>query len=454
MKSCDQGPAPCRGAARHAEPEDLAAERTLPLGVRHLFWQKGALCILCLATPALAASDHLSGDGSGADNERLQAGVYPSEPVLLSDDGLREPFDPYFDIDWSTALRGTYTKGTRGERFDTRLVPTITLDHQGSRSAVNFTSSAEIVRPQDGKIDISALRLNLTSGYQLDSVTAATANANFSQTQDIAGTPGVASNIAIPPETLSGGFDLGLTRQFGKFRVGVTGAAQRTVYGDTTQTDGVIVDNSDQDVWALDSGLRVGFQATPIFEIFGQAGLGRDAFDQPSSVLLVKTDATDATIEGGVTGRWNNILEATVSTGLNLRRFDEASLGEFTTQLYDASVTFSPDPTWDFTAGFSTIVAPPGPQSSGTSRVEYAADLDVAYTVNSWLALRAKADWSTARFTNSPETERGYGWGMGADYNVNAHTALTADYSYKKSTSSLEGPEDAHTVAMGVTLSR
>jgi hypothetical protein len=424
------------------------------LVVRQTAWGKGILCALCLVAPALAASDHSDGDGSAADNERLQAGVYPSDPVLANDDWLREPFDPFFDIDWSTALRGTYTKGTLGERFDTRLVPTFTLDHQGSRSALKFTSSAEIVRPQEGKIDVSGLRLNFSSGYQLDSVTALTGNANFALTQDIAGTPGVGSNIVVPPETRSGGFDMGLTRQFGKLNVGLTGAVQRTVYGDTTQTGGVIVSNSDQDVWALDSGLRVGFQATPIFEIFGQAGLGRDVFDQPSSVLLVKTDATDAVVKGGIAGRWNDILTATVSTGVNLRRFDEASLGEFTTQLYDASVTFSPDPTWDVTAGFSTIVAPPGPQSSGTTRVEYAADVDVAYTVNSWLALRAKANWSTAKFTGSTETERGYGWGAGADYNVNAHTAVTTDYDYKNTTSSSDGVEDAHSVTMGITLSR
>jgi hypothetical protein len=430
------------------------AERIVSLALQRLILQTGALCALCCAAPAMAASDHSSGDGSKSDNERLQAGVFPEDPVLASGESLREPYDPFFDLDWSTSLRGSYTKATGGERFDVRLVPTISLDHQGSRSAINITGDAEIVRPQDEKIDVSALRLNLSSGYQLDSVTALEAGANIALTQDIAGTPGVGSDILVAPETLSGGFDLGATRQFGRFNVGVTGAVQRTIYGDTTQVGGVIVDNGDQDVWSLDSGLRIGLQATPIFEVFGQASLGRDVFDQPSSVLLIKTDASDASIEGGVTGRWNETLEATVSTGLNLRRFDEASLGEFTTQLYDASVTFRPDTTWVARAGFSTIVAPPGPGGSGTSRVEYAADLDVGYTVNSWLALRAKANWSTSRYIGSGETEREYGWGLGADYSVNAHTAVTADYDYAKTTNSTDGVEDAHRVTMGVTVSR
>ena len=402
----------------------------------------------------MAASDHSSGDGSDADNDRLMPGLYPADPVLADGDWLREPYDPFFDVDWSVALRGTYTKSTSGDRFDVRLVPTISFDHQGSRSAINITGSAEIVRPTDGQIDVSALRLGLSTGYALDSVTRLTANGNLSVTRAVAGTPGLASNIAIAPQTISGGVDLGVTRQFGKFNVGVTGAVDRDVYGETTLTNGSVVDNSEQNVWSLDAGLRVGFQATPIFEIFGQAGLGRDVFDLPSSVLLVRPDATTASLQGGVVGKWNEILEATASTGIALRRFDDANLGEVTAQLYDARVTFTPDPTWRMTTGFTTIVAPPGPNGAGTTRIEYGADAEVAYTVNSWLALRALADWSSARFVGSADTETGYGWGAGADYKVNAHTAVTADYGYDYSDSTANGVQDAHQVTVGITLSR
>ena len=74
---------------------------------------------------------------------------------------LREPYDPFFDVDWSVALRGSYTKATGGEHFDVLLVPTVSLDHLGTRSAINITGSAEIVRPMEGQIDVSALRLGL-----------------------------------------------------------------------------------------------------------------------------------------------------------------------------------------------------------------------------------------------------------------------------------------------------
>ena len=414
-----------------------------------------ALCALCLAAPALAASDHSLGDGSDADNERLLPGVYPSEPVLESGEWLREPYDPFFDVDWSVALRGSYTKATSGDRFDIRLVPTVGLEHIGTRSAINLDASAEIVRPSDGgQIDIVGLRLGLQTGYDLDSVTRLTANGNFSLTQATPGSPGLASDIAVAPQTITGGGDVGVTRQFGRFNVGVTGAVQRNVFGSTTLTSGVVTDNSEQNYWALDGGLRVGYQATPIFEVFGQAGIGRDIFDRPSTTLAVYPNATDTTLKTGVTGRWSSILEATASAGVGLRRFDAAALDEVVTQLYDASVTFTPDPTWRMTAGFATTVSPPGPNGGGTTRVDYSANAEVAYTVNSWLALRALADWNSARFVGSANTETGYGLGAGADYKVNAHTALTADYGYDHTDSSANGVQDAHRVTVGVTLSR
>src|SRR5690606_19771385 len=257
-----------------------------------------------------------------------------------------------------------YVKATDGERFDIRLVPTLGLDHIGTRSAIEFDASAEIVRPgEGGTVDIGGLRLGLQMGYDLDSATRVTANGDFSLTQDLPGTPGLASNIAVAPQTFVGGGELGVTRQFGRFSVGVTGAAKRHVYGPTTLTAGGVTDNSDRNYWALDGALRIGFRATPIFDVFAEAGIGRDVFDLPSTALGVYPNATDKTLRGGVTGRWNGILEATASTGIGLRRFDAAGLDEMVTHLYDASVSFTPDPTWRMTAGFATTVSPPGPRA-------------------------------------------------------------------------------------------
>jgi hypothetical protein len=435
-------------------------EQNLPWRPFRHYGRRAGVVLLCtIASSSLwAGSEAAAGDGSDIGNARLLPDVYPqtpySPPLQQEKTGLREPYDPFFDIDWSLALRGSYRNTSRGERFDVLLVPSVSMEHIGSRSQVNFSGSAEVTRPMDGEIDVTGLRLGLETAYALDSVTTATANADFELTQDLPGTPGLASDIAIGPQTIVGSLDLGITRQFGRFNVGITGAVQRDVYGTTTLNDGSLVDNDEKDLWTLDAGLRVGFQATPIFEVFGQAGLGREIFDRPSSVLLLKPDATNGTIKGGIVGRWNEVLEAEASIGFGLRRFDAESLGEVTSRLYDARVTFTPDSTWRFAAALATEMAPPGPDTAGTTRVEYEATGEIGYTVNSWLALRALADWRMSQIDGGSDTESGYSYGVGADYKLNAHTDLSADYGFDHSETLADGEEDSHRVTVGVRVAR
>ncbi|MFD2647454.1 outer membrane beta-barrel protein [Devosia albogilva] len=417
-------------------------------------WRRhGVIGTLALALCASVAPQFAQA-GDGLDSERLLPGQLPAAPVADQGVWLREPYDPFFDVDWSVALRGAYTKTPTIERSDTLLVPTVRLEHIGVRAAIAAEADAEIVREQDGRLSITGLRLGLDAGYDLDSVTRATATADLTLTQPLAGTPGVSSTVAIAPQTLSGSAGIGVTRQFGRFNVGVTGSVGRSLYGDTTRTDGTVVSNAEENLWSLDGALRVGYQVTPVFEVFGEAGVGRDLFDNPSTSLGVKTDATDVTLLAGVTGRWNSTLEATAATGVTLRRFDAAALGEVQAQVYDASVVFKPDPTLRLRAGLNTAVAPPGPDNAGTARVEYTASMGVDYTVNSWLALRAQAAWNTATFTGTGNTETGYSLGAGADYKVNAHTAIGADYSYSQAVTTSDGLQEAHRVTVGVTVSR
>jgi len=416
------------------------------------------LCAIAMVAPALADPRLEPGDGSGTDNPRLLPGLYPASPqdlvALSSPPNLREPFDPLFNVDWSVALRGAYTKNSDGERFDVLLVPRVSLEQVGTRVRMQLNGEAEVAQPVNGEINVSGLRLGFDGGYRLDRETTLTGLVDLALTQDLPGAPGVASTIAVPPKTLTGAVELGVDREFGLFNVEVTGALGRTAYGTTRLNDGTVTDNSERNLWSLDSALRVGYQVTPVFEVFGRAGIGRDMFDQPSTALLVRTDATETSLRGGVAANWSDVLTAEASVGVGLRRFDEASLGEVVSQLYDASITFAPSRTWQFTAGLATNIAPPGPDAGGTARLEYAINGRVTYRVNSWLALRALADWRSATFTGSGQTERGYGFGFGADYLVNGHTALTADYGYSYAETTASGIRDSQRVTVGITMSR
>ena len=159
-------------------------------------------------------------------------------------------------------------------------------------------------------------------------------------------------------------------------------------------------------------------------------------------------------MRAGLAGQWNGLLSASASVGIGQQDFDNGNLSDITTRLYDASITYSPDTTLNLTAALATTVEPTGTDSTGTARVAHTATASLDYTVNSWLRLRASADWARSWLEGSTETEQRHGAGIGADYKVNAHTAVSADYGYAHRDNSASGVLESHTVSLGVTVRR
>ncbi len=386
-------------------------------------------------------------------NERLEAGIYPAEPVA---DVPSESGDLPFHLDWSLGLKGSYTSSsTEGGSFSTTLNPAFSAVHDGRRVDVTLDGDAEITRPWDGsgEIGVTALRLGLSGTALLDRDTQISGNAALRLEQPLSSTPGLNPVILTPPQVLTGSAGLGVDRTFGKVNIGLKGNLERTIYGETNRADTGLTDNSSQNLWQADASLRAGIQVTPILEVFGEGSLGRDMFDvaAPGGVLA---DATSRALRGGIAGRWNGVWTASASLGVGYHDFDDASLSDITTRLYDASITYSPDPTLNLTASLSTNIEPAGADANGTARVSHSVAANVAYNVNSWLRLRASADWGLSTLEGSGETERRNGIGAGADYVINRHTALTADYNYVHRDNSTTGILDTHTVGLGITIRR
>ena len=402
-----------------------------------------------------ANAESFGPDASKPDADRLQPGLYPASPGLPAPQ--EEPLHLPFHLDWSIGLKGSYTSSsTDGGSFLTTLNPAFAARHDGQRMDLVVDGDAELARPWDGSGTIAptALRLGLSATMPLDSTTQLNGSAALNFSQSLAGTPGLNPAVDVPPQMVSGSVGLGLDRSFGKFNLGLKGSLARSVYGATLRTDTGLTDNSDQNLWAGDASLRAGLQVTPIIEVFAEGSLGRDVFDMTSSTLGVSTNATSTALRGGVAGSWNGVWRASASLGVGQYDFDDISLGDVTTRLYDASLTYSPDPTVNLTASLSTSIEPTGADANGTARVAHVAAANVDYAVNSWLRLRASADWGLSLLEGSGETQRRHGVGAGADYALNRQTALSADYAYAHRDNSIGGPLDTHTLSVGITLRR
>jgi hypothetical protein len=250
-----------------------------------------------LAGPAMAEATGI--DKGPHSEDRLQPGIYPIAPVPEAFAVPLEPGHSPFDVDWSVGLKGSYTHTNTGESFIKTVSPQFSAVHAGSRTDLTLGGSAELAQPAGGDITLTGLKLGVDGRMALDSVTAVTGNAAFDISRQLPDLPGLPSAVTRPADVVTGSAGLGIDRQFGKFNVGVTGSAARHVYGTSLRTDTGLTDNSDQNYWAADAGLRVGYQVTPIFEVFGQGNIGRDMFDLPSATMGVLQDGSQRALRAG-----------------------------------------------------------------------------------------------------------------------------------------------------------
>jgi hypothetical protein len=391
------------------------------------------------------------GDGAGYDNANLlrdrTTGCENCQPKPP-----HEWNDPWFDLDWSLALRGSYVHTSTIDYFEAAAVPSVTLRHETLRGGFEASASADIVRSTVEDVRLAAARAGFSGDYRLDESTGVELALNLAYTQASAAGPGVDPTILMQPQVFNGDAEASVSRDVGPliFTGRVNGS--RTLYGPTTLVGPVLVENTHQSNWTAGTGLRVGYKVTPILTAFVDASAGYQWYDAPSPTLLVKFDAADYQVRSGVSVKWHDVLEGETSIGYGSRRFAEPMLGESSAILYDASLTFRPDETIEIGGAFSTSFGAPGPESGGVARLEYTATGDIGYIVNPWLKLRASAGWSHAQLIGTADTETGWNAGAGADYVLNEFTTFTGDYTYSVSQTPPDPPEDSHRVTVGITF--
>lgn len=410
-----------------------------------------AVLLAGVALPAAAEDFIPLGDGSAANNADLlrdpSTGCENCEP-----DPPHDFSAPWLDLDWNVALRGAFVHTSTGDYLEGSAIPSFTFRHETMRGGYEVIGSAEFDRSTIEGLRIGALRSAFKGDYRLDADTGIAGQLNLSRMQASANAPGTDPTILTQPVVLAGDGTVSLSRDVGPLVFTGTFSGSRTVYGATILTDLSSVDNSAQNNWTSAAALRIGYRVTPVLTAFVEGEAGYQWYDLPSPVYLVKLDAADYQLRTGLSARWHDILEGEVSVGYGLRRFADPMFGDVGALLYDANVTFRPDETVEMKAGFGTSFGAPGPMSGGSARLEYAATGEIGYRVNPWLKLRATAGARYARLLGTANTETGVNGGIGADYLLNEHTSLTADYVYAWGVATPNPAEDSHTVSVGVTF--
>lgn len=411
-----------------------------------------AIALLSL-WPAAAAAVELpvTGDGSGTDNPDLlrpgytdcsNCDVSGAPPVIDLD-------QPFFDVHWSLGLRGGYVTSTSGNRFTGSFLPSVNLSRKGLRSSFSLSAGGEFVKSTTESFRIASANVGVAGAYRLDQFTVLNASGTLTVSQDQPNLP----TTVVSPQIVNGLAQGSVTRDMGRFSVGLRGSVGQTLYGPTTAAAGVLVDNSWQNNYAPGAGLRLTVPVTPVLAAFVDGSAGYQHFNGVSPSLGVRLDGITYTAKAGLSYAFDSLLTGEASVGMALRRFD-AGLPDVLATLYDARLVFTPDETTTLSASFGTLVGTPGTTAGATAKVAYVAAADVRYEVNPWVTLRGTAGWTRTNPIGAGSTETSYKAGIGADYLVNEWTTASIDYVFEHADQPPAIPTDTHKVLVGVTIAR
>jgi hypothetical protein len=412
------------------------------------------MALTLLAFPAGAGEFVPLGDGSATNN----ADLLGNPAIDCAKCSATPPYeaDTPFDLDWSLGLRGGIKDDGAGDgpTYELIALPSVTLTHETIRGGYDVGLSGELGYEADGSARIGSITGTAGGEYELDALTTLAGRGNLRVSQDDANDPDYADNVAVAPVVLSGDGEVSAARDLGAFNLAVRGRAGREVHGETVYDDNTTADNSFQNTTAYGAGARLGYELTPGLVAFIDVEADTLAYDAPSPSLLVKLDNVTYAGRGGLSAKFNETLELEGSLGLGYTDLTDGSLSDFSAVLYDAKATFRPDETLTLTGAFTTTISQPGTTSGATAKLAYTATGQLDYLVNPWLKLRADAQWREAHYQGIDNDEYSWGFGVGADYLLNEHTDLTADYSFLRTEKTPDPATDEHQVTVGVKFHR
>lgn len=400
------------------------------------------LALICL--PALAA-----GEGSGTDNPALLG--LPAGPI--ADTPPPEDFAPLLDIDWSVGLRGAYAVDAAGGEFTAIANPEFTLTHAGPGRDVSITGSGELVTSASGEGLISSLTLGADASRQTGTQSHLDGTLDLSLTQSDLGDVSLPANTAIAPLILAGDAGASFTQGLGLFEGTLRGSVGRSLHGVTTLDDSSTVDNTAENDWRVGAGARLGFKLTPQLTPFIDGGVEWQRFDAPSPTLLAYLDAVTWSGRTGLSYQHNSTVSAEIAGGVAWRDYVDPSLADAASVTADGSITFNPNDALQLNAKLTTGIAP-SELTPGDSVVTYASTADARYVINPWVTLRGSAGWSRKTTLGTGDIATTLTAGVGADYLVTDHVAMTLDYAFSRTDAPPDPLEDTHTVSVGVRYSR
>ncbi len=246
----------------------------------------------------------------------------------------------------------------------------------------------------DGRVDVTDFT-HITSELRLRVAT------------DNPGSPNIAAGLAKYPVYATFGSTVGLDQQFNRLDVAAGATFDRTVYQDSTLTDGTIASNADRAFNQYGGVGRVSYELTPAIKPFVEAEADSRFHDQYIDNSGYARNSTGGYAKGGTSFEFSRLLTGEIAVGFAERNYADPRLGQLSGLLTSSSLIWTATPLT--TAKFNSTTSIDETVLPGVSGVlTHTYTFEVDHDLRRWLTAVGKFTYGTYDYQGDGRSDKTY----------------------------------------------
>jgi hypothetical protein len=246
----------------------------------------------------------------------------------------------------------------------------------------------------DGRVDVTDFT-HITSELRLRVAT------------DNPGSPNIAAGLAKYPVYATFGSTVGLDQQFNRLDVAAGATFDRTVYQDSTLTDGSIASNADRAFNQYGGVGRVSYELTPGVKPFVEAEADSRFHDQYIDNSGYARNSTGGYAKGGTSFEFSRLLTGEIAVGFAERNYADPRLAQLSGLLTSSSLIWTATPLT--TAKFNSTTSIDETVLPGVSGVlTHTYTFEVDHDLRRWLTAVGKFTYGTYDYQGDSRSDKTY----------------------------------------------
>lgn len=319
-------------------------------------------------------------------------------------------------------------------------------DLRGSYTGYNPDETPSLSRPYfNGKVDG---RIDVTHDTRVD------LGSRLLVSTDNPGSPNLQAGLAKLPIYLTGGGTVGLGQRFNRFDVSIKGDVSRTIYQESTLTDGSTASNDDRNFDQYAGILRGGYELSPGLTPFAEIGVDTRVHDLNADFSGFQRNSNGLTAQAGAKFELTRLITGEASFGYTQRVYEDPRLANISGLIANASLLWTATAltnvklTAASSVGESTI-----PDVSGVLYRDFGLQVDHAF--RRWLIGSLKFGFGIDDYVGLDRVDKRYSAGLGLTYKLNPTVQVKGGFQQNWLHSNVAGVDYTESIFLvGLRLQR